>query len=84
MKIDMKGNNMNSNFEDCFDSYTLNYISPTPSPNPSLKPSPKHTSSFVQQSKHMVESPNPTPIIQILEKVMNLERPAGESTDDQK
>lgn len=81
----MTSNNLNSAFEDCFDSSTLNHKSPKPSPNPSLKPYPKHNSSPIHQSKPMVESPNSTDIIQILEKPMNLddsEHPASESTDD--
>lgn len=82
----MTGNNLNSIFV-FFYSSTLNQKSPTPSPNPSPKPSRKHTSSLVQQSELMVESPNPTLIIQILEKAMNLadsENLIGESTDDLK
>lgn len=59
MEIDIKGNNFNSIFEYYFDSSILNHISPTPSP----KPSPKHTSSPVQQLEHVMDSPNPTPII---------------------
>lgn len=57
LEIDMKGINLNSILKDGFDYSTLNHISPTPSPNPSANPSPKHTSSPVQQSEPMVESP---------------------------
>lgn len=81
------GRNLNFILEDYFDYFTLNHKSITPSPNPSPKPSLKHTSSLVQQSKPMVESHNPTPIIQILKKVMNSsdsEYPVGECTDVQK
>lgn len=83
MKIDITGRNIKSSFDDCFDYSTLNHKLPTPSPNPSNKPSPKHTSSLAHQSEPMMESPNPTPIIQILEKAMNVydsEHPTGESS----
>lgn len=83
----MIGNNLDYNLEGCFDSSILNHISLTPPSNPSPKPCLKHTLSLVQQSDLVVESDNPTPILQILEKAMNLddfEHPAGESIDDQK
>lgn len=63
VETNMTGNNLNYIFEDCFDSSTLNHISPTPS----LKPYPKHTPlnvhNSVQQSKPVMDSPNPTLII---------------------
>ncbi|XP_050895383.1 uncharacterized protein LOC127102002 [Lathyrus oleraceus] len=72
MEIDMKSNNLNFIFKDCFDSSILNHISLTPSP----KPSPKHTPSPVhnrfQLSEPVIDSPNPTPIIHILENGTNL------------
>lgn len=68
----MTGNNLNSIFEDCFNYSILNHISPTPSPKPSCKPYLKHTSSPIQQSEPVMDPPNQTPNIQILENVMNL------------
>lgn len=82
----MTSNNLKSIFEDCFDSSNLNHISPIPSPKPSPKPSLKHTSSPIQQLEPVMNSLNPTHIIQILENDMDLvdfEHPAGETTDDQ-
>lgn len=83
-------NNLKFILEDCFDSSTLNHISPTPSLTPSPKPSPENTPSpvhnKVQLLEHVMDSLNLTPIIQILESVMSLvdyEHPTGETTDDQ-
>lgn len=91
IETDMKSNNLNFTLEDCFESSTLNHISPRPSqkspPKPSIEHTPLHVHNRVQLSKLVMDFSNPTPIIHILENAMNLvdsEHPIGETIDDKK
>lgn len=83
----MTCNNLNFIFQDYFDASTLKNISLTPLPKLSLKHTPSTIHRIVQQSEAVMDSPNPTPIIQILENAINpddYEHPVGEATDDQR
>lgn len=87
VESDITGNNMNSIYKDCFYSSTLNHISATPSPKPSPRHTPSPIPNIIQHLEHMMDSPYPTLIIQVLENVMNLvdsKHPAGETTADQR
>lgn len=83
----MTCNKLNSIYEDYFDSSTLNHISPTPSFKRSLEHTISPIHNMVPHSKPGMDSPNQTPIIQILKnsmKPIDYEHPTGETTNDQR